>query len=43
MNREEWNDRYRTTGLVWTANANQFVVAEIVGLRAGQRPRPRRR
>ena len=35
MDREEWNDRYRTKDLVWTANANQFVVAEVAGLPAG--------
>lgn len=36
MDRETWNDRYRTRDLVWTANANQFVVAEIADLPAGR-------
>ncbi len=36
MNREDWNDRYRTSDLVWTAQPNQFVVAEIAGLPAGR-------
>jgi SAM-dependent methyltransferase len=36
MNREDWNDRYRTSDLVWTAHANQFVVAEVAGLPAGR-------
>jgi SAM-dependent methyltransferase len=36
MNPEEWNDRYRTSDLVWTARANQFVVAEVAGLPPGR-------
>ena len=31
MNRNDWNDRYRTKDLVWTATPNQFVVAELEG------------
>jgi 2-polyprenyl-3-methyl-5-hydroxy-6-metoxy-1,4-benzoquinol methylase len=29
MNRNEWNERYAGRDLVWTAEANQFVVAEL--------------
>lgn len=36
MNREEWNDRYRTSELVWTAQPNRFLVAEVVGLTPGR-------
>jgi SAM-dependent methyltransferase len=31
VNRDDWNDRYRTADLVWTATPNQFVVAEMEG------------
>lgn len=36
MNRMEWNDRYRTKELVWTAEPNRFVVAEAEGLSPGR-------
>ncbi|MBW2254304.1 MAG: class I SAM-dependent methyltransferase [Deltaproteobacteria bacterium] len=29
MNREQWNQRYAARDLVWTAEANQFVVSEL--------------
>jgi hypothetical protein len=31
----DWDDRYAGTDLVWSANANQFVVAELTGLAPG--------
>ncbi|HZJ27393.1 MAG TPA: class I SAM-dependent methyltransferase [Acidimicrobiia bacterium] len=36
MDREDWNDRYRATELVWTADANRFVVAEVADLPPGR-------
>jgi SAM-dependent methyltransferase len=36
MDSKAWDDRYRTKELVWTANANQFVVAEVSGLAPGR-------
>jgi SAM-dependent methyltransferase len=38
MDRNDWNDRYRTRELVWTASPNQFVVAEVTeaGLAPGR-------
>lgn len=36
MDREDWNRRYAATDLVWTANPNQFVVAEAEGLEPGR-------
>jgi SAM-dependent methyltransferase len=32
MEREDWDRRYASSGLVWTAEPNQFVVAELSGL-----------
>jgi len=36
MEREDWNARYRTKELVWTADANRFVVAEAADLPPGR-------
>ena len=36
LDRNAWNDRYRTTDLVWTADANRFVVAEATALHPGR-------
>ena len=36
MDRQAWNERYRTRELVWTAQPNQFVVAEVAGIPAGR-------
>ena len=36
MNRNDWNERYRTKELVWTATPNQFVVAELEGSGPGR-------
>ncbi len=35
MDREGWNQRYETTDLVWTAEPNRFLVAEVEGLAPG--------
>ncbi|MCZ7526828.1 MAG: methyltransferase domain-containing protein [Acidimicrobiia bacterium] len=35
MDREDWNRRYEGRELLWTAEANRFVVAEISGLQPG--------
>lgn len=35
MDAHDWDDRYAGTDLVWSANANQFVVAELTGLAPG--------
>ena len=35
MDRDGWNRRYETTDLVWTAEPNQFLVAEVEGLAPG--------
>jgi len=35
MDREDWNHRYQTTDLVWTAEPSQFLVAEVEGLAPG--------
>jgi SAM-dependent methyltransferase len=32
MKREEWNQRYSGTELVWTVTPNRFLVAEVEGL-----------
>lgn len=32
MNRDDWDDRYRATDLVWSAEPNQFVAAECAGM-----------
>jgi SAM-dependent methyltransferase len=36
MDRNDWDERYRTKELVWTADANQFVVAELTGRPPGR-------
>lgn len=36
MNRDHWNDRYRTSELVWTAQPNRFLVTEVAGLVPGR-------
>jgi len=36
VNRNDWNERYRTADLVWTATPNQFVVAELEGSAPGR-------
>jgi SAM-dependent methyltransferase len=36
VEREEWNDRYAGTQLVWTAQPNRFVVAELEALPPGR-------
>ena len=35
MDREDWNQRYSTKELVWTADANRFLVAEAADLAPG--------
>lgn len=35
MESEDWNRRYATAELVWTAVPNRFLVAEVAGLPAG--------
>lgn len=35
MGREGWNRRYETAELVWTAEPNQFLVAEVASLPPG--------
>ena len=36
MNRDDWNARYRTDELVWSGEANRFVVAECASLPVGR-------
>ena len=36
MDREQWNTRYAGSGLVWTAEANRFLVAEVADLEPGR-------
>ncbi len=36
MDRNEWNERYRSTELVWSAEPNRFVVAEVADLEPGR-------
>jgi SAM-dependent methyltransferase len=36
MDRHDWNERYRTSELVWTAQPNRFLVAEVAGLTPGR-------
>ena len=36
MDSREWDERYSGDELVWTSTPNQFLVAETVGLPAGQ-------
>ncbi len=35
MDSQEWDRRYAGADLVWTAEPNQFVVAELQGLAPG--------
>jgi SAM-dependent methyltransferase len=36
VDRQEWDDRYASTGLVWSAEANRFVVEELADLPPGR-------
>jgi SAM-dependent methyltransferase len=36
VDREEWNRRYATSELVWTAAPNRFLVAEVADLEPGR-------
>ena len=36
MNSDEWDARYAATGLVWSAEPNRFVVAEVDDLAPGR-------
>ena len=36
MDRHEWDELYASTELVWTAEANRYVVEELAGLAAGR-------
>lgn len=36
MRREEWDRKYSETGLLWSAEPNRFVVAELAGLPPGR-------
>ncbi len=36
MDRHEWNARYAGSELIWTAEPNRFLVAEVAGLPAGR-------
>ncbi len=36
MDREQWDERYASTDLVWTAEPNRFVVDELAGLPVGR-------
>ena len=36
MDRDGWNERYRSAELVWSAEPNRFVVAEVAGLPPGR-------
>ena len=36
MDREAWNERYRGAELVWTAEPNRFLVAEVAGMTPGR-------
>ncbi len=36
MDRQQWDDRYASTDLVWTAEPNVFVVRELAGLAPGR-------
>lgn len=35
MEREDWNQRYAAEGLIWTADANRFLKAEIANMPPG--------
>jgi SAM-dependent methyltransferase len=36
VDRNDWNDRYRTAELVWSAEPNRFLVAEVADLSPGR-------
>jgi SAM-dependent methyltransferase len=36
VDREQWDERYASTELIWTAEANRFVVEELTGLPPGR-------
>lgn len=36
MDREQWDERYASTDLIWSAEPNRFVVEELSGLTAGR-------
>jgi SAM-dependent methyltransferase len=36
VDQRQWDERYASTELVWTAEANRFVVEELAGLAAGR-------
>jgi SAM-dependent methyltransferase len=36
MEREQWDERYRTDELVWKAEPNRFLVEEVAGLAPGR-------
>lgn len=36
LTRQEWDDRYATTELIWGAEPNQFLVREVADLPAGK-------
>jgi 2-polyprenyl-3-methyl-5-hydroxy-6-metoxy-1,4-benzoquinol methylase len=36
VERTEWDQRYQTSELIWTATPNRFVVSELADLRPGQ-------
>ena len=36
MKREDWNQRYEGTELVWTIRPNRFLVAEVEGMKPGR-------
>jgi SAM-dependent methyltransferase len=36
VDREQWNERYAGSELIWTANANRFLVEEVAGLTPGR-------
>lgn len=36
MDRHDWDDRYAGTELIWTAEPNRFLVAEVAGLVPGR-------
>lgn len=36
MNREQWDERYRTDELIWKAEPNRFLVAELDGIAPGR-------
>ena len=36
MDRDAWNERYRGTGLVWSAEPNRFLVEQVSGMTPGR-------